>query len=153
MGLFVTSEQPQGVDLEAVRRAGDRGRLGILFTIIGAFIPYVGVVLDIVGLVLLLLALNDLSRELSDERIFRYAIYAVVVGIASSLLIGVGLAVSVLLHPLYPGDAVIGLVVAAYVVVIVLGYLYRAIYSSLSERTLTLSSEAWGRFSSAARWY
>ena len=60
---------------------------------------------------------------------------------------------SVLLHPLNLGDAVIGLVVAAYVVVIVLGYLYRAIYSSLSERTPTLSSEDWGRFSSAARWY
>ena len=169
MGL--TSEGSTWVNIDRVRQAGSRGFIGLLLMLIGAFIPDVGVVVQIVGLVLLLLALSALSQELQEPKIFRYAIYAVVIDIVGAVIIvftvgayifamlGVSIFTAVGRMPALPFGAsafigaLIGTLIAFYVLMVVVGYLYRKIYEMLSERVAPLSQGASDDFRSASKWY
>ena len=161
MGL--APEGPPQVNIDRVRQAGSRGFLGLILALIGSFVPYVGVVLEIVGLVLLLLALSALSQELREPKIFRYALYAVVIGIAGTLIItftvfaylfylATGLQAFHSGTPALAGT-VIGAIVAAYVLSVVVGYLYKRVYAMLAERVAPLSQGASDDFRSASKWY
>ena len=160
MGL-APEGSPQ-VNIERVRQAGGRGFTGLLLILIGAFIPYVGIVLEIVGLVLLLLAFNALSQELREPRIFRYALYAVVIGIVGSLIIAFTLGASIyflsrsqlpFVSPSTFVGPMIGALIAFYVLMVIVGYLYKNIYGMLSERVAPLSQGASDDFRSASKWY
>ena len=161
MGL--TPEGSTQVNIDRVRQAGSRGFIGLLLMLIGAFIPDVGVVLQIVGLVLLLLALSALSQELQEPKIFRYAIYAVVIDIVGALIIAFTVGASIFtmmagMPALHFGASafigtLIGALIAFYVLMVVVGYLYRKIYEMLSERVAPLSQGASDDFRSASKWY
>ena len=156
---------PEGspqVNIDRVRQAGGRGFIGLLLVLIGSFIPYVGVALELVGLVLLLLAFSALSQELREPKIFRYALYAVIIGIVGTLIIVLTVGASFYLlsrsHPLFAGPSafagtVIGALIAVYVLMVVVGYLYKNIYGMLAERVAPLSQGASDDFRSASRWY
>mgnify|MGYP001772750880 CR=1 FL=1 len=161
MGL--APEGPPQVNIDRVRQAGSRGFIGLLLVLIGSFIPYVGVVLELVGLVLLLLAFSALSQELREPKIFRYTLYAVIIGIAGTLIItftvfaylfylATGLQAFHSGTPALTGT-VIGAVVAAYVLAVVVGYLYKKVYAMLAERVASLSQGASDDFRSASKWY
>ena len=159
----MTPEGSTQVNIDRVRQAGSRGFIGLLLMLIGEFVPYVGVVLQIVGLVLLLLALSALSQELQEPKIFRYAIYAVVIDIVGALIIvfTVGASVFTMLVGM-PAlrfgasafiGALIGGLIAFYVLMVIVGYLFRNVYEMLAERVAPLSQGASDDFRSASKWY
>mgnify|MGYP001770687584 FL=1 len=160
MGL--AAEASPQVNIDRVRQAGGRGFIGLLLTLIGAFIPYVGVVLQLVGLVMLLLALNALSEELREPKIFSYALYAVIIGFIGTLIIvfTVGASFYTLsrTQPFFLGSSafvgtMIGALIAVYVLMVIVGYLYRKVYGMLAERVAPLSQGASDDFRSASKWY
>ena len=76
--------QPPQADLARVRSAAGRGFNAVLLLLVGDFVPYAGIALAVAGFVLLLLALRDLSQELGEPRIYGYAKYILVVGVAGA---------------------------------------------------------------------
>lgn len=77
------------------------GEIGSMLSAFGIFIPYAGLLLLIVGLVLEILAINKISHLLNDKEIFKnYLISTIVeiVGIVSALFLGIVLVVLVFLN-------------------------------------------------------
>ena len=154
------------VNIDRVKLAGRRGFFGLLLVLAGLLIPFVGVVLEVLGLVTQLLAFNALSQELQEPKIFRYALYAVILGIADSI-VGTLVIVytgAVFLYPqpvlqaLLAGspaytDIAIGAPAAAYVITVAIGYLYKKVYAMLAEGMAVLSEGASDDFRSASKWY
>ncbi len=150
MGLGEVTAAPQP-DLQAVREAGRRGFIAMILSLVGALIPYIGPVISIVGAVLLLIALHGLAQELGERRIFMYAIYVLVISVVAALLGMAALVMGVLSGHIL-GTA-IGALFALYLVLVIDGYLFRSIFTMLSERTASLSQDSSQNFSSAAKWY
>ena len=130
--------QPPQADLARVRSAAGRGFKAVLLLLVGDFVPYAGIALAVAGFVLLLLALRDLSQELGEPRIYGYAKYILVVGVAGAAAFAALVVVSVF---------------GAYALGVAGGYLYKRMYSMLSERAAPLSAGASEDFGRAARWY
>jgi len=71
-----------------LNQAKNIGGVGTILTIL-SFVPSIGPVLSIVGLVLLLLALKWISEIAQNPEIFRNALIAIVVGIVGGVIVGV----------------------------------------------------------------
>lgn len=83
------------VDVEEVRSAGLVGLIGVIFMILsfaGAFGPYTAAGLGLAGIIMVLIALNKLSKAFGRPGIFKNALYAVV-----AIIVGI---VVVILAPL-----------------------------------------------------
>jgi uncharacterized membrane protein len=86
------------------------GGIGAILMFVGVLptINYIGII-EIIGLILVLVALRSLSNSYREEGIFRHALYGVAVAVVGAIIVGV-LAVAVvlsnikdLLTQLYPG--------------------------------------------------
>ena len=157
-----SSTSSVSVDYDRIRRGGEYGFIGILLELIGSIVSLAsrvgGMIVAIVGLIILLVSLHELSEELGEENIFKYGIYGLVVSIVGSVIIAVSF-LGVLLHGFISLSfssiigAAIGAFIALYILLVIIGYIYKRIYEMLSEKTLTLNSEASQNFKSAAKWY
>lgn len=86
------------------------GGIGAILMFVGVLptINYIGII-EIIGLILVLVALRSLSNSYREEGIFRHALYGVAVAVVGAIIVGV-LAVAVVLSnikdlvtQLYPG--------------------------------------------------
>lgn len=113
--------------------------IGALFLVIGSFVPF----LSLVGIILLLVGLRDLSRHYNDNAIFQNALYAVIFGIIGIVAAGFAL-ISLFFGGLFlgGGGAFLGLaagVIVALVVVfifyILMALYFRKAFDSLAGKT------------------
>lgn len=138
-------------DSNEIRSAADRAFYGVLLIILG-FIPYVGIILSIIGLILLLISLNDLSKALNNKNILENAIKAMISGIILFILV-----MSIELVGFSAGifaPTFIITVIIFYAAAIAIGYFYREVYRNLaSSLKENLKDPAVEEFENAAKWY
>ena len=134
-----------------IRSAANRAFYGIILIILG-FIPYAGAALSIVGLILLLVSLNDLSKALNNKSIFENAMKAVVSGI---ILFTLAIVIELLgfsagiFAPMF-----IIAVIIFYAAAIAIGYFYREVYRNLANSLKeNLKDPPIEEFENAAKWY
>jgi len=63
------------------------GFWGLLLSLIGVFIPYLGFVVVAVGFILVLMALKSIGDKLGDERPFKNYLYGFVFGLVGMILV------------------------------------------------------------------
>lgn len=99
------------------------GGLGAISLFLG-FIPNAGIVFEIIGMVLLLIAISQLSSRFRDKRIFNNFLIGFIIGIISYILVFVSVG-SLLLGIIFEGEELasgsILILVVAYILSIV-GY-------------------------------
>ncbi len=150
------------INYEGVRRGGEYGFIGILLFLIGGVLSIVshmaGVVVGIVGQIIFLVSLHELSEELGEERIFTYGIYSLVVSIIGGVIIIAGFATAVI--PFFTSLSVVSIIraavaafIALYIMIVIIGYLYKRIFEMLSDNTEILDQDVSRNFKSAAKWY
>ncbi|WP_069806856.1 DUF996 domain-containing protein [Vulcanisaeta thermophila] len=149
-------------NVEDIRSAGLLGLISIIFIFLSIAVTvassYGGAVLNLIGYIMILIALNKLSKAFNTPGIFRNAIYGVITDIVGSIVLIIAL---VLAFPsLLSSDSVygessmttlIGLLVALWVVFyvfVVIAYRFlRNAYNQLADVSGV------GDFRSAAKWY
>ncbi len=62
------------------------GGVGSILVLLG-IVPYVGVVLTILGLVFILISLKYISDEVGEPKIFRYALYSFIAGVVGAVIL------------------------------------------------------------------
>jgi uncharacterized membrane protein len=82
------------------------GGIGSILVILG-IIPYAGVVLAIVGLILILISLKYISDEVGDPKIFRYAMISVIVGIVGYAVLVIFVLASLLTFAVFGGNSIV----------------------------------------------
>ena len=135
-----------------VRDAALLGLIGVVLTLI----PYY---VNIVGLVLVLVALYMLARAYGNDNIWRYALYAVITAIVGSVLVmGIGFTIILTTMLSFPRSTsftsfnhailvtVITTLMVAYLVMVVSGYFWRYGYGELAR------SSGVERFDRAGKW-
>lgn len=151
------------VNPDRVKSSATLGFIGSIFY----FIPF----LDLVGLILVLVSLRDLSREYGDPSIWRNAIYAIISSIIGTVVLLISIFLLMLpfyassysysISGTYPPATVssspyvamssIGILVAVFVVAWVIGIVYayfiRRAFSSLADRS------GIANFKKAGNWY
>ncbi|WP_297463643.1 DUF996 domain-containing protein [Thermococcus sp.] len=70
-----------------VRSEKNLGLWGSILSLLGVFVPYIGNVLSLVGLILVLVALHGIGKAVGDDRPFRYYLYAVLSWIAAIIVL------------------------------------------------------------------
>ena len=130
---------------EDVKSAGTLGFVGSIL----ALIPD----LNIVGYILLLIAMNKLSKVYNNDNIWRNAIYALIVAIIGGILIAISLvSVFALFGMIFQGNFgiltgfIIVIIIIVYVLNIVSGYFWRNAYAELAK------SSGINDFQNAAKW-
>ena len=122
------------MDLKNIKILGGIG--GILYLL--SFIPYIGLILFIAGLVLIFIAMYKISQYAPERKIFSNFLIAFIVGIVGGL-IGSFIGVGSLLYSLETsGETGISLgmifgFILIYITMIVSGYFYNKAFSSTSE--------------------
>ncbi|WP_243674980.1 DUF996 domain-containing protein [Vulcanisaeta distributa] len=130
---------------EEVRSAGTLGFIGGILT----FIPYA----DVVGFILVLIALHQLSKAYNNNEIWRNAIVAVIISIVGAVIaifsfIGVIAFLSSINAGTYASvGTIIAWVLGLYAIAVISGYFWRNAYAALA------SSSNVSEFASASRWY
>jgi uncharacterized membrane protein len=122
--------------------------IGALLLVIGSFIPF----LSLVGIILLLVGLKDLSEYYNDDAMYRDALYAVIFGIIGIVAAGFTLA-SLFFGGLFlggGGGAFLGLAVGviATLVVVFIFYILMAVYFKRAFDSLAAKSKQ-GMFGTA----
>jgi len=139
-----------------IKSAGTLGLVGIMLMLVG-LIPYTEV-LSIVGLILVLIALNKLSKAYGNDAIWRNALYGFVMGIVGAVVLVI--AVFVYIIPIFTMNALspygfglsilvffVVLWIIAYVFVILEYRFFRDAYRELAR------SSGINDFNDAAKWY
>lgn len=138
-------------DSNEIRSAADRAFYGIILIILG-FVPYVGTILSIIGLILLLISLNDLSKTLNNKNILENAIKAVVSGIVL-FIIAMGIELLGFSAGIFTPTFIITVIIF-YAAAIAIGYFYREVYRNLaSSLKENLKDPPVEEFENAAKWY
>lgn len=113
--------------------------IGALLLVIGSFVPF----LSLVGIILLLIGLRDLSQHYNDNSIFQNALYAVIFGIIGIVAVGVVLA-SLFFGGLFLGGAggflgltvgIIAALVVAFIFYILMAVYFRRAFDSLANKS------------------
>ncbi|MCE4608300.1 MAG: DUF996 domain-containing protein [Caldisphaeraceae archaeon] len=138
-------------DSNEIRSAADRAFYGIILIILG-FVPYVGTILSIIGLILLLISLNDFSKALNNKSILENAIKAVVSGIVLFIL-AMGIELLGFSAGIFAPTFIITVIIF-YAAAIAIGYFYREVYRNLaSSLKENLKDPPVEEFENAAKWY
>ena len=103
--------------------------IGALLLVIGSFVPFLG----IVGLILLLIGMNDLAEYYKDKSIFQDALYGVIFGIIGIAAVGLGV-LSLFTGAGLVVGVILGLVVA-FIFYIIMAMYFRRAFDSLANKT------------------
>ena len=103
--------------------------IGALLLVIGSFVPFLG----IVGLILLLIGMNDLAEYYKDKSIFQNVLYGVIFGIIGIAAVGLGV-LSVFTGAGLVVGVILGLVVA-FIFYIIMAVYFRRAFDSLANKT------------------
>ncbi|MGC8607184.1 MAG: DUF996 domain-containing protein [Vulcanisaeta sp.] len=131
---------------EDIKSAGTLGFVGSILM----FIPYV----SIIGDILVLIALNKLSKAYGNNAIWSNALYALVTAIIGGIILAFAFAGTAYLSLIYLGPSALSrlgmfivVFVVFYIIILISGLFMRNAYNELSR------SSGVEDFGSAARWY
>ncbi len=131
---------------EDIRSAGTLGFVGSILMLI----PYV----SIIGDILVLIALNRLSRAYGNNAIWSNALYALITAIVGGVVLALILAGTAYLSLIYMGPGALSragmaivFFIVFYIIILISGFFLRSAYNELSR------SSGVSDFGSAARWY
>jgi Predicted membrane protein len=148
---------PMGISND-IKSAGTLGLVGTVLMLVG-LIPHAEI-LSIVGLILVLIALNKLSKAYNNEAIWRNALYGFVMGIVGAVVLVIAVFAYIIpiltMHALFPSPYGFGLSFLVFFIVLwTIAYVFTILeyrFFRDAYRELARSSGI-NDFNDAAKWY